>query len=366
MTESAPLNPKNSSGSEDESQVAPGRPHESHLPSDGSSAAVSKPLPGGATRVDLPPTRSSGHPAAISLLTPKTGWRAFGLLLATVGTAGLFMPNGTMRNVLSALFVPGLVFAVLPPPWNNKLVAYLGLILGFVGALSVPATIVVQGAGGSKAKLPSCSDVGNSSSTVKDTNYSGAFRRAYDRAGGIAVLGCPRNDDTSGFVHRWGEGYSQDLLGADGYPARLMVLPPSGRVLVLKGTLNRDYTNQFDRNSAPQLGYPISEPVQCGTSRIVRLDKGIWAPGAMVTSSDTEIWVWLARPFWQRYEELGGPAGRLGRPVGQSDPTEEEPTQQFEHGWLLLAPDKRTVRTDREVSGLREAAPTRRLPCVGR
>src|SRR5207244_2453333 len=99
---------------------------------------------------------------------------------------------------------------------------------------------------------------------VKDTNYYGAFREVYDRAGGSRALGCPRSDDTSGYVHKWGEGYSQDLEGRNGHPARLMILPPVRQAIALQGTLNRDYTNQFDRNSAPQLGYPTADPRECG------------------------------------------------------------------------------------------------------
>jgi hypothetical protein len=375
MTDSAPSDREgNSQTSHGESEAAAAESSEPPKPEGSSLAAESKPVSRGATRVNGPSGRPNWQAARTWLVTPETRWRILGLTLAAVGSAALFALDGTARNILSAVIVPGVLLAVFPPPWNNRRKTNIGLILGFIGALGVPSAMIATqsdraadgGAERPMAKLPSCSDVGNSSSGVKDTSYYGAFRRAYELAGGRAALGCPRGDDASGFVHKWGEGYSQDLAGRDSYAARLMVLPPAGRVLVLQGTLNRDYTNQFDRNSAPQLGYPTLEPIACGDSKIVPLASGVWAPGAMVTSSDSETWIWLARPFWQRYEKLGGPMGRLGRPVGQSDPTDEEPVQKFEHGWLLLTHDKRTVRTDRETSGLREVLPPKRPVCPGR
>jgi len=257
----------------------------------------------------------------------------------------------------------GGVFVWLLPASLRKRAA--GIVGASVAAMALYATLIPQATSGPENKLPSCKDVGNSSSGVKDATYFGAFRTAYDRAGGRNALGCPRQNDTSGYVHKWGDGYSQDLEGQHGFPARLMVLPPSGRVIVLQGTLNRDYTSQFDRNSAPQVGYPTSDPIACANARIVPLASGKWAPGVMITSPDQRTWVWLASPIWLRYKQLGGPFGRLGLPVGQSEITDAEPNQKFEHGSLRLASDKRTVRSDREIRGQREVSPVHPFNCPG-
>jgi hypothetical protein len=241
--------------------------------------------------------------------------------------------------------------ALLPATFRGR---HGGKATAFVATIGVYAALTAVAAPDKTSTLPTCTDVGNSKSGVKDTDYYGAFRGAYEKAGGRATLGCPRADDTSGFVHKWGEGYSQDLQGGNGLPARLMILPPNGPVVVMQGTLNRDYTNPFTQNSAPQLGYPTSHPVACGNAKVLPLVHGRWAPGGMVTSVDQQSWVWLAKPFWLRYMSLGGPFGRLGRPVGQSDPTDEQPLQRFEHGWLVLSPDKHRVETDREARGMGE------------
>jgi hypothetical protein len=255
-------------------------------------------------------------------------------------------------------------FVTLMPP-RSKTKVVIAAVAVCMAAIGIFSTLTRHGTSESSPELPSCGDIGNSRSGVKDESYFGAFVAAYDRAGGRKALGCPRHDDTSGYVHKWGEGFSQDLEGQDGYPARLMVLPPSGRVIVLQGTLNRDYTHWFERNAAPQLGYPTSYPIACGNARIVPLKRGKWAPGVMITSSDETAWVWLARPFWLRYKQLGGPLGRLGLPVGQSDITAEEPSQNFEHGELRLVARKSTVRSEREMRGLSEGAPLHSFNCPG-
>jgi hypothetical protein len=285
---------------------------------------------------------------------------AAGVLVLSLTAFSKFLP--WIRFALAILFgAIAVAFALLLPqsvkPIFKAMAAVflpaVGLFMGFA---------ILQDSSTPAAKLPSCNDVGNSSSGLKDTTYYAAFHDAYDEAGGMSVLGCPRDNDGSGYVHKWGEGYSQDFKGRKGYPARLMVLPPSSRVVVLKEKLNRDYTSQFDRNTAPEIGYPTTDPRQCGKAKIVFLAKGIWAPGAMVTSPGPEKWIWLARPFWQRYQKLGGPLGRLGLPVGQSDITAVRPVQRFEHGSLQLDRGKRTASTDRELSGKRERAPVRPLP----
>jgi hypothetical protein len=295
------------------------------------------------------------------------------ILLAASGVVGallaivtVFRSNAApVRATLILLFflVAGAFVTLLKQPTIDRWKPILGAAAVAAGLLAA-ITIVKDSNSTSAGRLPTCDDVGNSSSGVKDTTYYAAFREAYDHAGGRHILGCPRDDpdDTSGYVHEWGEGYSQDLKGRNGLPARLMVLPPSLHVIVLQGTINWYYTHQFDRNSAPQLGYPITDPKQCGRAEIIHLAKGRWAPGAMIISLNPEEWIWLARPFWERYMKLGGPLSRLGLPVGQADVTAGQPVQRFEHGSLSLNHEKKTVKTDRELRRMPEPTPVRPLP----
>src|SRR5215216_3159412 len=71
---------------------------------------------------------------------------------------------------------------LLPSPWKTKAVA--GSAAAALAAIGVFTALTTHATSGPGSKLPSCSDVGNSSSEVKDTTYYGAFRLAYDRAGG--------------------------------------------------------------------------------------------------------------------------------------------------------------------------------------
>ena len=269
-------------------------------------------------------------------------------LLGGVALASVFSESVRINESVRAAL--GLGFAVLavpcallmPPNWTTRLKVAAAVFASAFG-LYVGILVPTDSHNTPTALLPTCSDVGNSSRGIKHATYYGAFRNAYEQAGAEPELGCPRDNDMSGYVHKWGEGYSQDLKGDGHYTARIMALSPARPVIILKGPLNRDYTQRFGPDTAPQIGYPITEPRQCGRAKVVHLDKGEWAPGVMITSRDPEKWIWLGRPFLERYRKLGGPLGPLGLPVDQAEITEAQPVQRFEGGTLYLDRDKGTV-----------------------
>jgi hypothetical protein len=155
---------------------------------------------------------------------------------------------------------------------------------------------------------PTCADVGNHDSGAPAPLWYGPFRSTYELAGGRAELGCPRDDDSSGYVHTWGPGESQDLTGGRVGVARIMALDAK-RVIVMTGNYWHDFTDRYKNNAAPLMGYPTTDPIRCGSARMVLLEGGEQSPGAMVTDARTHRYVWVPRLTWERYRSLGGLSG---------------------------------------------------------
>jgi hypothetical protein len=214
-----------------------------------------------------------------------------------------------------------------------------------------------------RSKLPGCRDVGVSRSG-ENHPYHQLFQAAYDDAGGHDALGCTRRDPYNGYVHQWGPGVSQDFEGRNGILARLMLLPEYDRVVVVQTGLSAGYTMRYGPDTGPKIGYPIEDPRPCGRAKIVHLAQGEEAlsPGAMVTSPKPDEWIWLPRPFWERYRDLGGPSGRLGLPVERvKRASVNDEVMKFEGGELYLTSGTRVVKTDKELQGARESS-VRPLP----
>jgi hypothetical protein len=196
--------------------------------------------------------------------------------------------------------------------------------------------------GTSNTQAATCSDVGNNSRGVLDPTWAGPFRAAYQAAGGEAELGCPRTDDSSGYVHQWGGGTSQDLQGGRAGIARIMALDPE-HVIVMAGSYYHDYTDlgsgNSDPNAAQEEGYPTSNPFECGSARLVLLadSQHNQTPGAMVTAAHSKHFMWLPKLIWLAYKAIGGPLGPLGQPTGQEQPIPSGIRQQFEYGDVTLA-----------------------------
>ncbi len=220
------------------------------------------------------------------------------------------------------------------------------------GAVSV-ALVLGAPARQSSNPLPTCDDIGNHNRNVPDPVWSGPFRAAYERAGGRAELGCPRNDPSNGYVHPWGPGTSEDLAGGKTGITRIMALSPTN-VIVMAAVYWHDYTDPLGPEAAPEMGYPTSEPSPCGSARLVLLLGGRKSPGAMVTDASTGHFVWLSSPIWTKYERVGGPLSRLGRPLGSLQDVPAGNLQRFEHGYIKLVDG--VARTDREEAGGQEPA----------
>jgi hypothetical protein len=149
------------------------------------------------------------------------------------------------------------------------------------------------------------------------------FRKVYDEAGGESVLGCPKPGHVpSSFVHDWGPDLTQDLDNG-----RIMMLD-DGIPFVITDRASRAYSRAHEVRSADLLGYPVSNPIPCGTAQIILLDGGEESPGALV-STPTNDYVWLPTSIWNQYQMLGGPRGELGVPIAGN---EKAGIWTFEHG----------------------------------
>jgi hypothetical protein len=192
---------------------------------------------------------------------------------------------------------------------------------------------------------PTCDDIGVAHDNVDAYRVNRqAWLNAYNAAGGRDKLGCPVSVREQGLVHEWGRGLSQDLADEQNRQTRLMALD-TDKVIVMTGTYWTDYTRPHDRFAAGIQGYPTSDPITCGNARVVPLDGGEFTPGAMV-STPAGRFVWLPRPVWLRYLELGGPQGTLGGPLNPLDENVEGVIQ-FENGTTIEMRDRQaTVNSD--------------------
>jgi hypothetical protein len=254
---------------------------------------------------------------------------------------------------------------------TRRIATYAALAVA-VGAVGVIALTVLRGEEGQgQCRLKNswacakCADVGNNQPGNPDPLWGNLFREAYQRAGGEAELGCPRKDDPSGYIHPWANGLSQDLQGGKAGKARIMTLGDPRPVLVVAGTYYEDYTTPYGDNAAQTMGYPVSDPIPCGsTMKVVLLDGAEktkyfareQTPGAMVTNPRTSRLIWVPRDIWERYVRLDGPLGRLGGPVSNLEQTPGGAVQYFENGYIKIVDG--TAKTDLEDQGRREPAPT--------
>jgi putative transcriptional regulator len=247
-------------------------------------------------------------------------------------------------------------------PRRNVVLAAIGVVVAVV--VATVAGLVLSRSSSSAG--PSCADVGARSHGRVDPVVGAAFRAAWRSAGGRTSIGCPlpiRHNDTSGFVHGWGPGVSQDLAGGALGPARLMQLTREAPVVVLSGPLNRDYTATYGQDTAPKIGYPASVPVVCGRGMVLPLRDGSLGTDGMALDVQRDHWILFPSAFWTRYIALGGPAGRLGPPqsVASTD-ARGDVNMRFEGGSLTQRPLRSSrVLTDREQHGLPE--PPSRTSC---
>lgn len=224
----------------------------------------------------------------------------------------------------------------------------------------VAAVLVVRGR--AQPTTPTCDDIGVFAEGYdKIPQIRQAWQDAYTAGGGPAMLGCPLPDAVQGCVHEWGPGASQDLQDAQGHKSRLMSLH-GDKVIAMTGTYWEDYTQPHFNLAAGRLGYPTSDPTTCGNTRVVLLDGGDYSPGALVNSPAGRF-MWLPRPVWLRYLELGGPQGPLGRPLNSLN-KDIEGEIEFENGSAIEMRNG-AARLSRGTSvSPSTTAPTIAAPCV--
>ncbi|MEU7221151.1 hypothetical protein [Nocardia iowensis] len=213
--------------------------------------------------------------------------------------------------------------------WKRRPLLTLS-VSGLVTILASASIIVaISRRDDTAADTPGCDDIGVLMAGID--SYWGnrqPWWDAYNRAGGKDAIGCPVQRPEQGYVHRWGRGMSQDIRGADGLETRLMALNPA-HVVAMTREYWFDYTRPHLADAAELQGYPTSDPVPCGNAKIVPLDEGRLAPGAMV-STPANRYAWLPGPVWRIFQQYGG-APVLGRPVN-SLAKEIRGHIAFEHG----------------------------------
>lgn len=201
--------------------------------------------------------------------------------------------------------------AQVPPPQLQR----AGLLLVVV--------LLVASAGFAWSSLRAdCKPVGSGGGSL-----IGSFQAAFERYGGEAVLGCPINE-----VQKWGPGYLQDFQGGSTGRSSLMSLDRQ-QVYVMAGPIWWDYVAIAQGSTPDFVGYPVTDPLQCGDAIVTLLDGGIDGPGALVSSVEGR-YVWLSADLWTAYAELGGPAGPLGQPLGVVQRSPETEVVRFEQGGI--------------------------------
>ncbi len=137
----------------------------------------------------------------------------------------------------------------------------------------------------------------------------GPFTDAYERYGGEVVLGCATNE-----VEKWGPGVVQQFIGGSTGDSALMMLG-DGDVFVIAGPIFWDYVAIAQGGTPDIAGFPVSPILECGQVLVVLLDRGLGGPGALVSTPDRSVNVWLPADLWAAYARSGGPTGPLGAPV---------------------------------------------------
>jgi hypothetical protein len=182
--------------------------------------------------------------------------------------------------------------------------------------------------------------------------YQQAFMTAFNRAGGRAALGCGTNLAT-----HWGDGISQNFHSARGDSVITAVSPDVAYVLTPEFT---SCITQAVRGAEtlPTAGYPRGEPERVRGGWEIQLGAGTVADkGAQVVlRKGSGTCRWVMTPIWERYRELGGPAGPYGFPTSDLRAWNDGERQDFERGWLFYSPTRGVLTAAEFAAG---ATPTR-------
>ena len=156
--------------------------------------------------------------------------------------------------------------------------------------------------------------------------YSRAFRDAYDRAGGISILGCGLNS-----VTLLDGGYHQNFEHA-GHPGVIFAYSPDRAY-----ALDPDYWYGYHHIYGPVRsldvqGFPYDEGHTLSQGKFMELGaggNGRWARSGIVKHG--EEWYLVPDPIWTKYMQVGGPDGGYGYPSSEAIDIPGGIKQEFEN-----------------------------------
>ena len=138
------------------------------------------------------------------------------------------------------------------------------------------------------------------------------FTDCYDRNGGTSILGYPINN-----VHRWGNGYIQDLRGGEGYEGAIMQLDDTSSAYAVYGSIWARYLTLGGAKGP--LGYPLNDESPLPLSSISSAEclYNNFQGGSVVhhaTEAQAGLTVFLGHGIYNKWKELGYGGGFLGLP----------------------------------------------------
>ncbi|GAI93272.1 unnamed protein product, partial [marine sediment metagenome] len=136
------------------------------------------------------------------------------------------------------------------------------------------------------------------------------FTDCYDRNGGASILGYPINN-----VHRWGNGYIQDLRGGQGYEGAIMQPDGEARAYAVYGSIWSRYLTLGGAEGP--LGYPLNDESPLPLSSISSAEclYNKFHGGSVVhhaTGAQAGLTVFLGHGIFNKWEELSYGGGILG------------------------------------------------------
>lgn len=175
------------------------------------------------------------------------------------------------------------------------------------------------------AECPLAAGSFNPSAANVQSTFAAAFLQRYAEAGGKDSLGCPTQ-----LIHRWGQGFLQELEDEQGNRSALLSITP-GTAILLTGNA----WGVFDRIkglSGELVGYPTGEPTLVDGLYIVGLNAG----GALVAASPEAPYHWLPPLVLESWKSLGAKDSCVGMPISDPFAMDSSFRQDFEHGTFSL------------------------------
>jgi hypothetical protein len=179
-----------------------------------------------------------------------------------------------------------------------------------------------------------------------NAEYEGAFVEAYRRHGGATALGCP-----IGPIQAAGGAFHENLRSPKGSSAIFAGKPD--HAFVLTGPPYAAYLaiGSGDGVQSTQIaGVPSSEARAIDHGAMIELTDARRQHSALLGRPGKD-WFWVPQQIWWRYEQLGGPAGSLGFPIGAVESWQDGSRQRFEKSWLWYHFSRGTVTESEYAHG---------------